>query len=110
MLTQHNIVYMMTLMRSMRSAILQGEAAYASFIRGFLLDMFYSAESSAGEEVSEESAKGDVEGAKETQEEEKAEKKVDDEEEKTVDGKVPAWVKEALTAAGMADLVFPLHQ
>lgn len=109
MLTQHNIVYMMTLMRSMRSAILQGEAAYASFIRGFLLDMFYSAESSAGEEVIEESAKGDVEGTKETQEEEMAVKKVE-EEEKTVDGKVPAWVKEALTAAGMADLVFPLHQ
>lgn len=40
LLTKHNIFYMMTLMRSMRQAILQGEEAVDSFINNFLSVQF----------------------------------------------------------------------
>lgn len=88
LLTQHNIVYMMTLMRSMRSAILEGDEAYGKFLRDFLIDMFYAPDddepsvpvSFSTDEIDEDASK------------------------------VPQWVKDALTAAGVADLVFPLRR
>ena len=40
LLTKHNIAYMMSLMRTMRSAILGGTDTYEQFIRGFLVGMF----------------------------------------------------------------------
>ncbi len=40
LLTKHNIVYMMRLMRSMRKAILAGEEALEHFIRSYLDTMF----------------------------------------------------------------------
>jgi tRNA-guanine family transglycosylase len=36
LLTMHNVAYMMRLMRTMRQAIVQGDIAYAAFIREFL--------------------------------------------------------------------------
>lgn len=40
LLTRHNVRYMMTLMRSMRRAILAGDEAFDSFVRGFLAQQF----------------------------------------------------------------------
>jgi hypothetical protein len=40
LLTQHNLCYMMRLLRNMRMAILQGRERYGAFIRQFLLDLF----------------------------------------------------------------------
>ena len=40
LLTIHNIAYMMRLMRTMREAILAGEAAYYDYIKQFLLNQF----------------------------------------------------------------------
>lgn len=40
LLTAHNLCYMMTLMRTMRQAILQGEEAFENFVREFLRRQF----------------------------------------------------------------------
>ena len=75
-------------MRSMRSAILEGDEAYGKFLRGFFIDMFYAPDddepsvpvSFSTDEVDEDASK------------------------------IPQWVKDALAAAGVADLVFPLRR
>ena len=40
----HNIAYLMTLMRSMRAAIMSGEEAYGTFVRRFLKTQFPTGE------------------------------------------------------------------
>ena len=40
LLTKHNIYYMMTLMRSMRKAILEGDDEFEAFVLSFLQQMF----------------------------------------------------------------------
>jgi queuine tRNA-ribosyltransferase len=92
LLTQHNIVYMMTLMRTMRTAIATGEEAYGRFIRQFLIDMFYAPDD-------------DEPSAVAGQERTKPSWVID-----AANAKVPQWVKDALVVAEMAELVFPLQK
>lgn len=97
LLTQHNIVYMMTLMRSMRHAIAQGDDTYGAFIREFLLDMFYVNDlRDENESVSEATTKYPSYVQRLLQEE------------NNEDTRVPQWVKDALGVAGVAEWVFPL--
>lgn len=100
LLTQHNIVYMMRLMRTMRSAIQCGREAYISFIKQFLIDMF--SEDNSNEEG--------ICGRKRATEEGKPDEAVPGEatQAKGVDERVPEWVKDALAAAELSD-VFPLR-
>lgn len=88
----------MTLMRSMRAAIMEGEAAYKKFVSQFFFDMFVKG-SGAGGDVEGEA--GDVSGKKRSIDEAAGAGAEADQGSKTAEAALPAWVVDALNAVGI---------
>jgi hypothetical protein len=126
LLTQHNLCYMMRLLRNMRMAILQGRERYGAFIRQFLLDLFVFLDGKIRKEViSGQLSKVDGNNDKDVNVHDIADKGEEMKAEEAsltpiatdltqlthlTDEIVPDWVRDALKVAQIYDAVFPLKR
>eukprot|EP01031_Cornospumella_fuschlensis_P038066 gene38066-46250_t len=101
LLTKHNLHYLMTLMRTMRSSIMEGEEVYKKFLSQFFFDMFVKGVEGVENDAAATADDAVDIGKKRGREEEDATDAVQDELKEAPKKAIPAWIIDALNAVSI---------